>query len=46
MGFSYFLALKIIFFAKNGVKKENFENSKKEPLDNFEMQVASEFEVI
>ena len=33
------------FLAKNGVKIRNFENSRKVPQDNLEVQVVSNFKV-
>ena len=41
--FSPFLALKNVFSAKNGVKNQNFKNSKKVPLDILEIHVVSKF---
>ena len=37
------LALKNAFLAKNGVKNQNIENSKKVPLDILKIHVVSKF---
>ena len=39
------LGLKNGFLAENGVKIQNFENSKKKVRDNLEIHVVSKFEV-
>ena len=44
--FPHFRSYKTGFLAKNGVKFQNFENSKKNPLDILEIHVVSKFGLI